>query len=89
MADYSDQFLSDDQFTMNMCYKCNASRTWDNPGGCRAVGRAGRWTQLHSLEETAGGRCGQRWCRRCGARYLATYGACVEMIDRAAQPPKA
>ena len=53
MADYTDQFFSDAQFTMNMYYKCQAGKTADNPAGCKAVIRADRWTQILSLEEEA------------------------------------
>eukprot|EP00959_Pyramimonas_sp_CCMP1952_P263178 5503442-Pyramimonas_sp.AAC.1 len=60
---------------MNMYYKCQASKTWDYPRGCRAVIRAGRCAQFLTLEEEGAGRRGQRWCCHCGARHLATYGA--------------
>eukprot|EP00959_Pyramimonas_sp_CCMP1952_P005391 113579-Pyramimonas_sp.AAC.1 len=53
MGGYSDQFFTDPQFSMNMCYKCQAKETWDSAGGCKAVVRAGRWTQLLTLAEGA------------------------------------
>eukprot|EP00959_Pyramimonas_sp_CCMP1952_P074511 1556774-Pyramimonas_sp.AAC.1 len=31
-------------------YKCNTNKTWDNPGTCKSLVRADRWTQLLSLE---------------------------------------
>ena len=35
MADYSDQFFSGSNFTMNVYYVCKARKTIDNPNGCR------------------------------------------------------
>ena len=61
MADYSDQFFTGERYTMNMYYKCQAHKTWDNLGGCKAVIRADCWTQLLTLMEKAergGGRGG-------------------------------
>ena len=59
---------------MNMYYKCHASKAPDNPCGCSGLIRADRWTQL------AQGKKGQRWYCHCGARYVTSFGVCIEMI---------
>ena len=88
MADYSDQFFSGSQFTMNVYYVCKARKTHDNPNGCRGLIRADCWTQLLTIEEEMkGGK--QRWYCHCGARYMTGFGVCVEMVDHEARPPQA
>ena len=90
MADYSDQLFTEQGFTMNVYYKCQAHQTADNPEGCRGMIRADAWTQRFTLaEEAASGGTGQRWYCHCEARYHCSYGVCVELIDHAAAPPQA
>ena len=51
MADYTDQFYRDENVTMNVYYKCDAHKSYWNPGGCKGLIRSDRWTQLMSIEE--------------------------------------